>query len=425
MHHAMPGRAPRRVVVTGVGAVTPLGSDVPALWRSLLEGRSGARQLEGEEFDGLPVRIGAPAAVEPADLLPRAQARRMNRAAQLAVVAAREAWQDAGFTPAETTEGMLSADRTGISMGTIIGGTPVMVDADRALRAKGPRGVPPLAAPMTVPSQAASQISMDLHITGEARTVTSACASGTEAIGAAIDRIRYGKLDVALAGGSEAVITPALMASFAAMRALSPRNDDPAGASRPFDKNRDGFVLGEGAGLFVLESEEHALARGARIYCEAAGHGLSADAHHIAAPDPTGAGVVRAVRRALDDVGAEPADVAHINAHATATVEGDLAEARALREVFGDVSVPVTALKGHFGHLQGAAGGVEAVAAALTLHHGVIPPTLGCENPDDAIGLDVVTMAPRELAPAGGDLVLSNSFGFGGHNAVLALRRYV
>jgi 3-oxoacyl-[acyl-carrier-protein] synthase II len=274
---------------------------------------------------------------------------------------------------------------------------------------------------MTVPSQAASQVSLALRITGEARTVTSACASGTEAIGQAIDRIRYGHVDVALAGGAEAVVTPAIMASFAAMRALSTHELGSTSPSRPFAKDRDGFVNGEGAGFLLLESEEHARARGARVYCEAAGWGLSADAHHMAAPDPSGRGVALALRRAVRDAGGHVVDVVHVNAHATATTDGDLAEAGALRAVLGG-GVPVTALKGHLGHLQGAAGGVEAVATVLTLHHGLIPPTIGCEDQDDAIELDVVTKSPRAL-PALGDLALSNSFGFGGHNAVLALRR--
>ncbi|MET9932631.1 MULTISPECIES: beta-ketoacyl-[acyl-carrier-protein] synthase family protein [unclassified Streptomyces] len=431
MHHPSPSggptgvtrTTPRRVVITGLGAITPLGVGAPALWQGLLEGRSGVRTLEDEEFAGLPVRIAATVPEDPAGLLPPAVARRMNRAARFAVVAAREAWRDAGLAPSGTAESGLDPDRVGVCLGTIIGGAPALVDGDRRLRDKGPRGVPPLTAAMTVPSQAASQVSLDLRITGEARTVVSACASGTEAIGQAIDRIRHGHLDVVVAGGTEAAVTPAVMGAFAAMRALSARNDEPARASRPFAKDRDGFVHGEGAGTVVLESEEHARARGARIYCEAAGWGLSADAHHIVAPDPTGSGIVRALRRALADAGAAPADVAHVSAHATATVEGDLAEATALRRVFGeDRDVPVTAVKGNIGHLQGAAGAVAAVAAALTLHHGLVPPTIGCDDLDDACPLDVVTHVPRPL-PDSGDVVLGNSFGFGGHNAVLALRR--
>ncbi|WP_234438512.1 beta-ketoacyl-[acyl-carrier-protein] synthase family protein [Streptomyces sp. NRRL S-340] len=419
-------RQGRRVVVTGVGAISPLGLGGEALWEGLLEGRCGIRPLAAPEFAGHPVRIAGTVPVDPLDLLPKPQARRMNRAALFAVLAAREAWQDAGFAAEGTTASGLDPERVGVCVGTIIGGAPVLVDGDRRLRDRGVRAVPPLTAPMTVPSQAASQISLDLRVTGEARTVVSACASGTEAIGQAIDRIRYGHVDVALAGGAEAAVTPEIMAAFAAMRALSARNDEPEAASRPFAKDRTGFVNAEGAGLLVLEAEEHALARGARIYCEAAGWGLSADAHHIAAPDPTGGGVAVALRRAIADADGSPADVVHVNAHATATVEGDLAEAAALHTVFGDgegtVPVPVTALKGNLGHLQGAAGGVEAVAAALTLHHGTIPPTLGCDDLDDAIPLDVVRTVPRPL-PGHGDLVLSNSFGFGGHNAVLALRR--
>jgi 3-oxoacyl-[acyl-carrier-protein] synthase II len=427
-HHARPERevtasGPRRVVVTGLGAVTPLGVGVGELWRGLLDGRHGIRELDGEEFAELPVRVAGTVPVDPAELLPRAAARRMNRAAQFAVLAAREAWDDAGFVAGGTRESGLDPERVGVSLGAILGDASVLVGGDRKLRDKGPRAVSPLTTPMTVPSQAASQVSLDLHITGEARTVTAACASGTEAIGAAIDRIRYGRVDIALAGGAEAVVTPAIMASFAAMRALSTHAPaDGSSPSRPFGKDRDGFVNGEGAGVLVLEAEEHARARGARIYCEAAGWGLSADAHHMAAPDPSGAGVALAVRRAVRDAGGHVVDVVHVNAHATATVEGDLAEAEALRAVFGRRSLPVTALKGHLGHLQGAAGGVEAVATVLTLHHGVVPPTVGGGELDDALGLDVVVGVRREL-PEGGDLALSNSFGFGGHNAVLALRR--
>ena len=414
---------PRRVVVTGLGAVTPLGVGVGELWRGLLDGRHGIRELDGEEFAELPVRVAGTVPVDPAELLPRAAARRMNRAAQFAVLAAREAWDDAGFVAGGTRESGLDPERVGVSLGAILGDASVLVGGDRKLRDKGPRAVSPLTTPMTVPSQAASQVSLDLHITGEARTVTAACASGTEAIGAAIDRIRYGRVDIALAGGAEAVVTPAIMASFAAMRALSTHAPaDGSSPSRPFGKDRDGFVNGEGAGVLVLEAEELARARGARIYCEAAGWGLSADAHHMAAPDPSGAGVALAVRRAVRDAGGHVVDVVHVNAHATATVEGDLAEAEALRAVFGRRSLPVTALKGHLGHLQGAAGGVEAVATVLTLHHGIVPPTVGGGELDDALGLDVVVGVQREL-PEGGDLALSNSFGFGGHNAVLALRR--
>jgi 3-oxoacyl-[acyl-carrier-protein] synthase II len=413
----------RRVVVTGLGAVTPLGVGVAALWRGLLEGRCGIRELEGEEFAGLPVRVAGTVPVDPAELLPRPRARRMNRAARFAVLAAREAWRDGGLDPAGAAESGLAPERVGVSAGAILGDASVLVAGDRQLRDRGPRHVSPLTTPMCVPSQAASQVSLDLGITGEARTVTSACASGTEAIGQAVDRIRYGRVDVALAGGAGGVVPPAIMASFAAMRALSRYGLDESGESpsRPFAKDRDGFVNGEGAAFLLLEAEEHARARGARVYCEAAGWGLSADAHHMAAPDPSGTGVALALRRALRDADGSPSDVVHVNAHATATVDGDLAEANALAAVLGR-RVPVTALKGALGHLQGAAGAVEAVATALTLHHRLVPPTIGCTTPDDTLDLDLVTKAPRPL-PRHGDLALSNSFGFGGHNAVLALRR--
>ncbi|MGW1286764.1 beta-ketoacyl-[acyl-carrier-protein] synthase family protein [Streptomyces sp. NPDC002586] len=409
-------RAPRgRVVVTGVGMITPLGGDARTSWDGFVAGLSGASVLEGE-FADLPIAIAAPAAVDPAALLPRAQARTMNRSTQFAVLAAREAWSDAGLAQTPPV-----ADRVGVSVGTIIGGAPVLAGASHVLNERGARYVSPHTSPMTVPNGAAARIAIDLNARAEARTIVAACASGTEAIGQAIDRIREGHLDVAIAGGTEAVIDPTVMASFASMRALSPGTDGPKSASRPFDKHRDGFLLGEGAGFLVLEDEEHARQRGARIYCEAAGWGISADAHHMTAPRPDGQGIVSALRKALADAVAQPADVAHINAHATSTPHGDRAEALALRTVFGEHTVPVTASKGAIGHLQGAAGGVEAVVTVLTVHHRLIPPTVGHEDPDDDLGLDVVTGNARPF-PEGGDLALSDSFGFGGHNAVLAFR---
>ncbi|MGW2816215.1 beta-ketoacyl-[acyl-carrier-protein] synthase family protein [Streptomyces sp. NPDC001415] len=414
----------RRVVVTGLGAVSPLGGDVPGLWQGLLEGRSGVSVVEGPGFDGLPVRLAARAAVDPAELLPRTEVRRMNRSTQFALLAAREAWRDAGLDLAGTVASGLRPARTGVSIGTIIGGAPVMVESRLTLIARGPRAVSPYTTPMTVPSASAARISKDLDIRGEARTFVSACASGTEAIGQAIDAIRAGRVDLVVAGGTEAVITPEILAAFAAMRAVSTRNDQPAQASRPFDEARDGFVLGEGAGVLILEDEEHARARGARIYCEAAGWGLSADAFHMAAPEPEGRGVEAALRSALADAGATPADVAHVNAHATATVDGDRTEARALGRLFAGHTrdIPVTANKGALGHLQGGAGAVEAVATILTLRDGLIPPTVGCDHPEEGLGLDIVRGTPRPLPPCG-DIVLSNSFGFGGHNAVLSFRR--
>lgn len=409
-----PGR--RRVMVTGIGMITPLGADTASSWAGFLTGRCGIRELD-ETFAHLPVRIGAPAAVDPADLLPRAQARTMNRGAQFAVLAAREAWVDAGLDAA-----VVDPHRAGVSVGTIIGGAPALVDASHQLRDKGPRHVSPHASPMTVPNGAAARIAIDLDTRAEARTIVSACASGTEAIGAATDRIRAGHLDIAVAGGTEAVIHPTVMAAFASLRALAPGTDGPQHASKPFDEHRNGFVLGEGAAFLILEAEDHARARGARAYCEIAGWGLSADAHHMTAPRPDGNGIAIALRKALADAGATVADVVHINAHATATPAGDAAEALALHTVFGDHTPPVTAPKGAIGHLQGAAGAVEAALCALTLHHRTIPPTVGHHHPADDLGLDIVTGAPRPLADRSGGIILSDSFGFGGHNAVLALR---
>lgn len=428
-----PGPAPhrRRVVVTGIGAVTPLGADAASTWHGLLSGATGSRELDGEEFGDLPIRIAAPATADPAEHFPRAQARTMNRCAQFAVLAAREAWADAGLpapvrdsgqdTARGPERGTLLPERVGVSVGTIIGGAPVLVEADRTLRAKGPRYVSPHTTPMIVPSSAAAHIAIDRDARGEARTVVSACASGTEAIGQGIDRIREGRLDIVVAGGAEAVITPAIMAAFACMRAISPGPDGAGRAAKPFDRDRDGFVLGEGAGFLILEEEEHARARGAVVYCEAAGWGVSSDAHHMTAPRPDAAGITDALHKALADAEARPGEVVHVNAHATATPQGDTAEALALRTLFGDHTVPVTAPKGALGHLQGGAGGVEAVATVLSLHHRLIPPTAGLTTPEDGLGLDIVTRTPRPL-PEDGDIALSNSFGFGGHNAVLAFR---
>ncbi|MFI6689210.1 beta-ketoacyl-[acyl-carrier-protein] synthase family protein [Streptomyces sp. NPDC050485] len=418
-----PTPAPRRrVVVTGLGAISPLGATASETWDGLLEGRCGVRVLEGEPFSALPVHVAAPSAADPAEQLSRVQARTMNRGTQFAVAAAREAWADAGFDHGAVRDGAIDARRVGVSMGTIIGGAPVLVTADHTLSTRGARYVSPHTAPMVVPNGAAAQVALDIGARAEARTVVAACASGTEAIGQAIDRIRAGAADVVLAGGTEAVITPSVMASFTAMRALSSATDVHT-ASRPFDRDRDGFVLGEGAGILVLESEEHALARGARIYCEAAGWGVSADAHHMVAPRPDGEGIVDAIHKALTDAGTDIDSVAHINAHATATPNGDAAEVLALTKVFGQgvANVPVTAPKGALGHMQGAAGGVEAVATALTLHHQLIPPTTGFQTADDDNPLDIVTGAARALPK--GDVALSNSYGFGGHNAVLAFRR--
>lgn len=411
------------VVVTGLGASTPVGGDVASTWESFLAGRSGVRQLTEEWVEDLPVRFGAPAAVDPSEVLPRVQARRLDRSAQLALVAAREAWADAGLEGPASDAG-IDPDRLGVVCASGIGGLHTLLGNYDQLIAHGPRKVSPLAIPMLMPNSPAATVSLEVQARAGVHTPVSACSSGAEAIAYGLDMIRSGRADIVVAGGTEAVIHPLPIAAFANMMALSKRNDDPGHASRPFDRDRDGFVLGEGGALFVLESAEHAAARGARVYGKLAGAGISSDAHHIAQPEPAGTGVVSATRKALADAGLEPSDVAHINCHATSTPVGDVAESVALRKVFGDAisGIPVTAPKSMIGHLLGGAGAVEAMATVLSLHHGQVPPTVNIENLDEEIDLDVVRDAPRKLAD-GPTAALNNAFGFGGHNVVLAFRR--
>jgi 3-oxoacyl-[acyl-carrier-protein] synthase II len=401
--------APRQVVVTGLGATTPLGGDVPSTWEGLLAGRSGVRPLDLEWSWELPVRIAAPAAVEPP--LGRVEARTLDRTQQLALVAAREAWADAG-------EPEVDHDRLGAVVGSGIGGVLTLLKQYDVLKERGPRRVSPHLVPMLMPNGPAAAVGLDLKARAGVHAPVSACASGAEAIGYALDMIRAGRADIVVAGGSEAAISPLPLAGFAQMQALSKRNDMPEAASRPFDKARDGFVLGEGAGILVLEAAEHAAARGARVYATLAGAGMSADGYHIAAPEPTGSGAARAVTGALRSGDASAGDVVHINAHATSTPVGDVAEARALRAALGGAidSMAVTATKSMTGHLLGAAGAVEAVTTVLSLHHGIVPATRNLDALDDEIALDVVTIDNREI---GAGAALSNSFGFGGHDVCL------
>jgi len=407
----------KRIVVTGIGATTPIGGTAPASWAALLRKESGARSLTQEwvgQYD-LPVTFAAEALVRPEEVLERVEVKRNDPMSQYALIAAREAWADAGAPEVEP-------ERLGIDWATGIGGLWTLLDAWDTLREKGPRRVLPTTVPMLMPNSAAgTALSMALNARAFARTVVSACASSTESIINAYEHLQAGKADVIVAGGSEAAIHPITLASFAAMQALSKRNDDPATASRPYDIDRDGFVMGEGAGAVVLETYEHAVARGARIYAELAGGGVTSDAYHITAPDPEGWGAARATRFALEAAGASEADVTHINAHATSTPVGDVAEAKALRVVFGDRldGIPVSATKGSTGHLLGGTGAVEAIFTILALHERTAPPTANLIAQDPEIAIDVVT-EPRAL---GGDqLALSNSFGFGGHNAVVAFR---
>jgi 3-oxoacyl-[acyl-carrier-protein] synthase II len=405
------------VVVTGIGATSPLGGDVASTWKALLAGESGVSTLDYdwvEKYD-LPVTFAAQAKVRPADVLERQEFKRLDPSAQFALISAREAWADAGSPD-------VAPERILVDYATGIGGLWTLLDGWDTLREKGPRRVLPMTIPMLMPNAAAAAVSMGLGARGGARTVVSACASGTESIANAYEHLQLGLADIVVAGGTESVIHPMPIASFAAMQALSKRNDDPARASRPYDVDRDGFVLGEGAATLILETKEHAEARGARIYAELAGSGVTSDSYHITAPDPEGLGASRAVMAALAQAGATPDDVTHINAHATSTPVGDIAEYAALKSVFGDrtSSIPVSATKAATGHLLGGTGALEAVFALLAVYERTAPPTINLDNQDEQILLDVVT-SPRDLG-TGPQLAISNSFGFGGHNAVVAFR---
>jgi len=403
------------VVVTGLGATTPLGGDAASTWTAMLAGRSGARRLTEPWAEQLPVRIAAPAAADPVEIVGRVQARRMDRCEQFALVASREAWADAGAPE-------MDPERLGVSVTTGIGGIGSTLAAYDILNSKGWQRISPYTVPMLMPNGSAGWISMELGARAGAHALVSACASGAEAIGYGIDMIRSGRADVVMAGGTEAAIMPLNIGAFAVMRAMSTRNDDPERASRPFDKGRDGFVLGEGAGMLVLESLSHARQRGARVYAVAAGAGYSSDAYHIAHPAPDGAGVASAIARALADARVNPEQVVHVNAHATSTPEGDPLEAQALVKALGSASdgVIVSSTKSMTGHLLGGAGAIESVAAIFALRDQVAPPTINLEDLDDEVPVDVAT-EPRPLTKrdAGPMAVVNNAFGFGGHNVSL------
>ncbi len=408
-----------KIVVTGIGATTPLGGDAQSTWRALLAGESGVSTLEQEWIARyeVPVTFAGQAKVKAAEVLTPQECKRLDPSSQFALIAAREAWADAGSPDVEP-------ERLAVEYATGIGGVWTLLDAFDTLKEKGPRRVLPMTVPMLMPNGPAAAIGMDISARGGVRTAVSACASSTEAIANALDRLMSGQVDVVVAGGCEAAIHPMPISAFAAMHALSKRNDEPTRASRPYDVNRDGFVMGEGAGALVLETEAHAKARGAKIYAELVGGAVTSDAHHITAPDPEGTGAARAVIAALKQANAKLEEVVHINAHATSTPVGDIAEYTALKRVFGDhlESVAVSATKSSTGHLLGGAGAIEAIFTVLALHERTAPPTINLEDQDPAIPLDVV-VAPRKL-PDGPILAISNSFGFGGHNAVIAFRSY-
>ena len=404
----------RRVVVTGLGATTPLGGDVASTWAALLAGKSGVRLLTEDWRELLPVHFAARVATEPADQMERVEMRRLDRSEQFALVASREAWKDAG-SPG------LDKERLGVVIASGIGGVITLLDQFDNLKEKGARGVSPHTVPMLMPNGPAANVGLELQAKAGVHTPVSACASGAEAIGYALEMIRNNRADVVVSGGVEAAIHQLPMAGFAAMKALSTRNDAPERASRPYDADRDGFVLGEGGGILILEEYEHAKARGAKIYCELVGQGLSSDGYHIAAPDPDGAGVQRAIKFALADAKLSTKDIVHLNAHATSTPAGDVAEANALRLALGKDSdhVAVSATKSMTGHLLGGAGAIESVFIVKALQERLAPPTINIEKLDSAVTIDVVRDKPRQL-PAGQIAALNDSFGFGGHNVVLA-----
>ncbi|AGS69317.1 beta-ketoacyl-ACP synthase II [Streptomyces collinus] len=413
----------RTVVVTGIGATTPLGGDVASTWEALVAGRSGVSLLEQEWAAQLPVRIAAQIAVEPGEVIPRPQARKLDRSAQFALIAAQEAWKDAGFTAKAGEDASVNPDRLGAVIASGIGGVTTLLDQYDVLKEKGVRRVSPHTVPMLMPNSPAANVGIELGARAGVHTPVSACASGAEAIGYAIEMIRTGRADVVVAGGTEAAIHPLPIAAFGNMMAMSKNNDDPQGASRPYDSGRDGFVLGEGAGVIVLESEEHAKARGARIYAEAVGQGISADSHHITQPEPSGNGIAHALQNLLDNTDLKPAEIVHVNAHATSTPQGDVAEIKALRKVFGDDvdHMAISATKSMTGHLLGGAGGIETVASILALVNRTAPPTINVRELDAEVNADVVVGEPRSL-PEGRIAALNDSFGFGGHNVVLAFR---
>ena len=404
----------RRVVVTGLGATTPLGGDVASTWAALIAGKSGVRLLTEDWRELLPVHFAARVATEPADQMERVEMRRLDRSEQFALVASREAWKDAG-TPD------VDKERLGVVIASGIGGVITLLDQFDNLKEKGARGVSPHTVPMLMPNGPAANVGLELQARAGVHTPVSACASGAEAIGYALEMIRSNRADVIVSGGVEAAIHQLPLAGFAAMKALSTRNDVPERASRPYDAYRDGFVLGEGGGILILEEYEHAKARGAKIYCELVGQGLSSDGYHIAAPDPDGSGVQRAIKFALKDANLSTKDIIHLNAHATSTPAGDVAEANALRLALGADSehVAVSATKSMTGHLLGGAGAIESVFIVKALQERLAPPTINIENLDPAVTIDVVRDTPRSL-PAGQIAALNDSFGFGGHNVVLA-----
>lgn len=402
------------VVVTGLGATTPLGGDVASTWDAMLAGRSGVSALTQEWAAQLPVRIAAQLAVEPSTVLDRVKLRRLDRSEAIAIVAAQQAWADAGLA-----DSGLDPERLAVSVGSGIGGATTLLAQDDILEASGPRRVSPHTIPMLMPNGPAAWVGLELGAKAGVHSVASACATGAEAIALGLDIIRAGRADVVVAGGTEAVIHALPIAGFSSMRAMSTRNDEPEKASRPWDKGRDGFVLGEGAGVVVLERADHAAARGARVYARLAGAGITSDAYDIVQPHAEGEGAIRAIAKAVADADVAKTDIRHVNAHATSTPVGDMLEIGALHKAVGD-HVLLSATKSMTGHLLGAAGALESIATILAIRDGVVPPTINLDDPDEGLTLEVAAHKARHLEiPA----ALNNAFGFGGHNVALVFTR--
>ncbi|MCL1871875.1 MAG: beta-ketoacyl-[acyl-carrier-protein] synthase family protein [Promicromonosporaceae bacterium] len=409
--------APRDVVVTGIGATTPLGGDAVSTWAAALAGESGARTFDNDwaEKYGIPVNFAAQIKVKPEEVLARPEIKRMDPSAQYAIIATREAWADAGSPEVD-------GERLGAVVSSGIGGIWTTLDGWDTLRERGARRMLPMTVPMLMPNSPVAYVELEIGAQAGAHAMVSACASGAEAIGYGIEMIRSGRADVVVAGGTEATMHPMPIAAFAASRTLSLRNDDPKGASRPYDVDRDGFVIGEGAAIVVLESAEHAAARGARVYAKLAGVGLSSDAYHMTSPDPEGKGQMAAMRRALEMAGATAADVSHINAHATSTKVGDLTETNSIRNLLGGEAdhVLLSATKSMTGHLLGGAGALETVFTLKAVQERLAPPTINVANPDPELKVPLVRDVPAAL-PQGDIVAINNSFGFGGHNVALVV----
>ena len=407
----------RRVVVTGLGALTPIGKNVSETWTNALAGKSGIVRINQPWAEGLAAQIAGLVTVDPFEVLDRVSARRMDRSTQLGVIAVKEAWADAGSPD-------IDKERLGVFFGTGIGGLSTVLEQYDILNSRGPDRVNPMTVPMIMPNSAAAMVGLEVGARAGVHSPVSACATSAEAIAGALEMIRNNRADIVVAGGTEACVNRLAIAAFASMRALSTRNDEPQLASRPYDLDRDGFVMGEGAGALILEEEEHALKRGAKIYGVVSGAGMSSDGYHIAAPEPEGAGASRAMKFALKDANAKAADVSHINAHATSTPVGDIAEYKAMRSALGGAldNVVVTATKSMTGHLLGGAGAVESVFTIMGLKEGLIPPTLNLDNQDQEIQVNVAKIVPFKLA-SGANFALNNSFGFGGHNVCIAFSR--